>query len=738
MKRQKKRKVIKFLIKFTTLVIILFIFGFTLNYLSVTNNSKLESSKLTKAMSTQSMQLIDSNNTNINVSSLTTKLIKISDLNKHTIDAFLTSEDRNFYNHSGIDYKRIVGALLKNIKSGKIKQGGSTISQQLIKNTHLSSEKTLNRKLKEFKLTKELEKKYTKDQILEIYLNTIYFGNGIYGLENASEFYFGKSAKNLSVAESAMLAGIISSPTNNEPINHKDKAIRKKDLILKNMQNLGKISKKELENAQNQELIIKKHKNNDNNQYLKSVIHEAVKLLNISENQLINHEYKIYTSLDTSINNFANTLVNNKSFTGNTNDENSPIVQTIILDNNTNSVIAYATNKSYNVENIKRQPGSSIKPILVYAPAFEYNKITPSSFILDEETTFGNYTPKNSNNKYSGWTTVRNAIVKSLNIPAVKTLSYVGIEKAINFASNLGLAFDKNDNHLAIALGGLTNGTTVKELADAYKSFANSGTFSKSSFITKIVDSKNRTIYQKKDLQKQVMSEETAYMITDTLISAVKNGTAKKLNIDDIQIASKTGTTNDNKEAWNVCYTSSHTIVTFIGNSDHTSMNQSINGSTYPTLIARELIKKLYEQEKPTDFEIPSGIIKANLDKQDLDNTKNNLSLDQKVKSDLEEIFTKDTLPSFNSESNIEIKLNITNEKNKPPILKISSKNAKKITIYKEYNNKTAVLKEFTTPTQIIELNDPDTQKDTIYTYFIEAENDTSKVSTNKIKIKIY
>lgn len=737
MKKQKKKKFSKFLFKFTTLVIIFFTFGLSLNYLATTNNTNLSNIKLTKAISSPTITIIDDNNNVIDLKTFKTNTIKFNELNQNTIDAFITSEDRTFFSHKGIDYKRLAGALFSNIKSGKLKQGGSTISQQLIKNTHLSSEKTLSRKMKEFKLTKQLEKNYNKNEIFELYLNTIYFGNGCYGISNATNYYFSKNVSELTLAESAMLAGIISSPSYNEPINHFEKANSKKELILKNMQKLDKITQNEYKNAINQEIIIKKHTKNSDDQFFKSTLSEATKILNLNENQLINKDYKIYTNLNNHLNNFAQNIVNNPTFSPQNDDNTIPIVQTIIIDNNTNNVIAYVSNKNYNTENIRRQPGSLVKPILVYAPAFEYNKITPSSFVLDEEISFGSYTPKNSNNKYNGWTTIRNAITKSLNIPAIKTLSYVGIDKAINFASNLGIQFDEKDNHLAIALGGLTNGTTIKELADAYTAFPNDGMFTNSNFITKIVDNKNRIIYEKKNYKKQVMSEETAYMITDTLIDTVKNGTAKKLNLDNIQIASKTGTTNDNKEAWNACYTKDHTIVTFIGNYDH-SMLKNINGSSYPTIINREILKELYKNKKPSEFNIPDGIIKANLESQDLENIKTNLSVDQKNSSLNEEIFTKSTLPEFNHDEKITIKFNIKNEQNKSPIIKINSKNVNKLTIFKEFNNKIAIFKEFTNPQSYIEFNDPETQKDNIYSYYITAENNSSTITTDKIKIKTF
>jgi len=284
-KKNRKRKFIKKTIKFLFTLTLFFLVGLISTFFIVTHNTTLDSSKLSLASTLPVFAVYSSNGTNIiKENSFSSKTVSIDLLSKHTIDAFLTSEDRTFYSHRGIDYKRIAGALYNNIKSKKIKQGGSTISQQLIKNTHLSSEKTLTRKLKEIKLTKILEKNYSKNKILEIYLNTIYFGNGCYGIEDASNFYFNKSAKDLSVAESAMLAGIISSPTYNEPTNHFEKATQKKNLILSNMNKLGKISNEKYNLAKQENIIIhgEKDETSTSNQYIKSVISEASKILKIT------------------------------------------------------------------------------------------------------------------------------------------------------------------------------------------------------------------------------------------------------------------------------------------------------------------------------------------------------------------------------------------------------------------------------------------------------------------------
>ena len=737
--KEKLKKIIKTFAKINFVLVLILSFGFLINYFAITSSTNLNNSKLTLAASTNTMQIYDSNGNEFESTKKENHFVTIDNIPKHTINAFLTSEDRSFYSHRGIDYKRICGALVQNIKTRKFKQGGSTISQQLIKNTHLSNEKTLNRKLKEFKLTKQLERNYTKDQILELYLNTIYFGNGCYGIQEASNFYFGKSTNNLSIAESAILAGIISSPSNNEPVSNFERSTRKKNIILSNMHKLGHISDNEYMESKSENIILTKTRDkSETSQFMKSTLLEATKILNLSENQIKNQNISIYTALDCDLDTFVKDIVSNQSFSPANDKGEIPIVQSLVINNASRQVISYATNQKWNIETLRRQPGSAIKPVLVYAPAFEYKNITPSSTILDEKTTFGDYTPKNSGDKYQGWTTIRSSISKSLNVPAVKTLSYVGINKAINFAENLGLNFNTKDKHLAIALGGMTDGVTLKQLAESYSSFACSGKYSKSKFITKIVDSNGRVLYEHKIKEKQVMSEETAYMITSSLLSAVKQGTAKKLYMDGIEIASKTGTTNNSKEAWNICYTTDYTIATFIGNKDHSQLHDSINGATYPTLINREIMKKIIEKKGPKNFNIPDGIINANIEIDSENSSEPKLSQNQSRTSENNEIFTKTTLPELNINSSPQIKLHIINEQNKDPIIKIYSQNAESITIFKEFNNKTAVFKKLINPDKNIKLKDNETKRGEIISYYATAKNENNTTTTEKIKVKVF
>ncbi|MBQ9790660.1 MAG: hypothetical protein IJW24_03595, partial [Clostridia bacterium] len=338
-----------------------------------------------------------------------------------------------------------------------------------------------------------------------------------------------------------------------------------------------------------------------------------------------------------------------------------------------------------------------------------------------------------------GWTSIKNSISKSLNVPAVKTLSYVGVDKAKNFANKLGIDFEPEDNHLALALGGFTKGTTVKEIADAYACFANSGQFSSSSFIQKIVGANGKILYSSHSPSSKAMSEETAYMITDCLMDAAKNGTAKKIMSDGIKIASKTGTTNSNKDAWSASYTKDYTVVTWIGNLDSSKLSTNIKGSSYPTMISRDVFKNLYANKTCPEFEIPDGIIFAELSSKELEETKLNLAHSQNESKEHVALFTIENLPDFSIQaSQIELSLEVQNAKNKPPKLQIAHKNAEKITILRENNNKTQKIKEIINPENNFVFEDKTAKNNNLYTYFITAKKGDQSVTSDKIKIRTF
>lgn len=555
------------------------------------------------------------------------QLINIDDLNANTINAFVSIEDKDFFKHNGYNFKRILKASYNNLKSFSFKEGASTITQQLIKNKYLTSEKSISRKIKEIILSKKLEKTSTKKSILENYLNTIYFGHGCYGIQNASKFYFNKDASELSLSESCVLASIIKAPAYYSPINNYEKSQERKILVLSEMLKDKKINKSEyLEACQIQHKYDDK-KNityNSNNDYnlIEFIYSEAENILGISKEEIIKNNYKITTTLNNLYQkNLKTALFNNKNIIANEHGY-KPDGLGIIINNENNNILAYYSNSEYNIYSSKRQPGSAIKPILVYAPAFEYGIVSPDTKILDEKIQIGNYSPQNLGGVNYGYVSVKDCVAKSLNIPAIKVMEKTGIERSKNFAKKLGIEFDKSDNNFAIALGGFTNGIMLKDLTNAYTAFANNGRYKKCSIINEISNDDGIVLYKNNKQKENVMSDASAYLTTSTLKYAVEKGTSKKLNNLDYDIAGKTGTvcvknSNLNTDCFSIAYTSEITAGIWLGNYSYEKnkmLNGTNNGGTYATNILKDIFENIYTNKKPEDFKVPNSIINEHID----------------------------------------------------------------------------------------------------------------------------
>lgn len=650
MKRKGSKRILKIFLVVAILFTLTIIITPLLAFSVITKNTTLDDNKLENK--NQALKISANNGTiikNLNSS------IKIDELNDYTINAFIAKEDKRFYEHSGFDTIRIFGALKNNILAGEVVEGGSTITQQLVKNTHTNSERTLTRKIKEIKLATEVEEKYSKSEIMEMYLNNIYFGNNCYGIADASLTYFGKFASNLSLSESAILAGLISAPSIYNPIANKSISIDKGKLVLSLMFEQSLISENELTSAMKE---IEKIKicaiNSTSSMYLEYAINEAKEILGVDE---LNQSQDIYieTYLDADIQtNLENEILSGKYAFPNKNGI-SPEIGSVILDNKTGGIIAIAGVGEYNISSLRRQPASTIKPILVYAPAIEYLEYLPASKILDEPVNFSGYSPQNATKLNYGYTTIRDNIVRSTNIPAVKLLNEVGVERAKQFAVGFGIIFNEEDNNLALALGGFTDGVTITELAGAYCTFANYGVYTKPTYIKKItIDGK--TVYRHTPSFTRACTEETAYLITDMLKSVALYGTGRKIKSVGNFIASKTGTnatTDNNLDAWNVSYTTENTMVVWIGNTSgvNGSMHQSINGSTYATLLTKAIFEKMYASAKPQDFEKPNTIVSLQIDK-DLFDSENKIYLaDENSIHKSTELFKVTNLPkTFHAE----------------------------------------------------------------------------------------
>lgn len=569
--------------------------------------------------------------------------VSLSEIPDHVKEAFIAVEDIRFYNHPGFDIKRFFGALLQNIKQRRFAEGASTITQQVVRNAFLSQKKTIHRKLQEIYLAYRLEKLYTKDQILQMYLNLIYFGKGAYGIETASRMYFGKSVKDLTIAEAALLAGIPKSPSRYSPFNNMEESLKRKNLVIDLMVKYGFISQQEGEKAKAEKLVFAQPSSRSypHRFFMDMVLEEAAEILGVSEETLMTQGYRIYTTLDRKLQSYVEELYSKDELFPQCPASGIPSESALVvldvpsgeiraiiggrehLDGNT------VLQKGLNRALLPKQPGSTIKPLLVYGPAIEYFGYSPASFVLDAEMQFGDYKPSNFDGKYRGWITIREALADSINIPAVSLLKDIGIQNGIAFAEKFGITFADQDRYsLPIALGGFYKGVTPIQLARAYAALADNGRYKDYTTIRRIENSYGITIYQSKPTKSQVMSEEGAFIINDILCSAVKNGTATRLKNLNIPLAAKTGTVElpdtaqfegiaGVKDAWIVAYNPEYVVTVWMGydnvDKQHYMPADAVGGK-YPAEIVKAIFRYIYQGRNAPDFTKPANIIEVKLD----------------------------------------------------------------------------------------------------------------------------
>ena len=747
MKKFAKISVSIFIILFLAMLIFV---GGVFVYINTAKSDVLFDKALLEAQNT-SIDIYDIDNNKINDVSGKKALVKLEELPSYVSQSFISIEDKDFYKHHGLNYKRIAKAFFNNLKSRSMKEGASTISQQLIKNTHLSNEKTLSRKINEMALAKELERNFTKDEIMETYLNVIYFGSGAYGLENASQIYFGKPAKDLKIEESALLAGMIKSPRTYSPVLNLENAKKRRNLVLLEMKKDGVIDETQFQIATDTSINIKPNitRTNARNFYEEATLLEAEKILDMTENQIALSGYKIFTyQVNTDQKSLHNVITNTEYYDKNQYGNIADGVG-IVIDSKTGGISAFDAKSVYDVVNMKRSPGSSIKPILVYAPALEYGKISPSSVILDEKTSFGTYNPQNVGGQYYGWINATKSIEKSLNIPAIKIMQITGIENCKKFAEKSGISFENDDNSYAIALGGLTHGTTVKQLVNSYISFANNGEFIEAKFVRKICDSKGKVVYENKQDKKQVMSPETAYLMNEMLVSSVNKGTSSRLNVLPFEVAGKTGTvgikgTNFNSDVWSVGYTPQKIVGVWLGNSTGEKeyrLEGRNNGGTFCTSMVRDTLKNM-TLDKTATFEKPNGIVECKIDNTKLEKDHIWMLADPETPERYTKIaiFNQKYAPTQYADKYTKENLCVLKgemKDSKPTLYFEAIKNAS----YKIYRIEEDVRKQIakfenTSGTQTfvdIFVND-----DTTYTYYVEVEQEGEKViKSNSIKFTI-
>lgn len=543
-----------------------------------------------------------------------------TEITSHTYNAFITKEDRRFYSHSGVDFRGILRAGVANLKSGNAVQGGSTITQQLAKNLLLSSEKKLSRKITEASLARKIEENYTKEEILTMYLNVIYFGENTFGITNASMLYFGKKPSELTLSESAMLAGILPSPENFSPIKSIEIATAKRDIVLELMKNENYISDAEYEGAIAEKITLNITKNSDENyDYLNHAMKEASEILGISSRELASLDYKIFTYMKKEKQSEIKKL-------GDKIEKTDGVL--LALDNNTRGVLGIFESR-HDMIFERRSPASLIKPLLVYAPALEENIIFEESVLEDKKTDFEGYCPRNYNDIYYGEVTAKNALAKSLNVPSVKILDSLTVETATRYARMMDLPLDKSDKGLAVALGGLSYGFSPLEISAGYACLADGGKYAKPAFVREIVDAGGNIIYSRETQKKAVFGEDTAYILTDMLKECTRVGTGKGLGEVSPFIASKTGTNGDEKgnfDALACAFTPSETFFCWLGNADFSRIDSSIKGSTLPVDNA---VKYFACCDEICDFEKPESVITLSYDRDEyLENGKLLLATD--------------------------------------------------------------------------------------------------------------
>jgi len=584
--KQKRRKVATILIVLFIIVpttsLLLLIVGFTI----YTGTQKIDESLLPTATSTPTFYDVYGKKVDVFEDDYVSPN-EVTDALKY---AFISTEDKRFESHRGVDFVRIGGAVLHDIKAGKAVEGASTITQQLIKNTHLTHERTLKRKLKEIALALQLEKHYSKDEILSMYLSVIYFGNGLYGVKQAARYYFQKDIKDLTVAECATLAAIVKNPSKYSPNKNAEASKNRRNLVIDKMceQNYVSFDVANLEKAK--PIIVvdneTKSKNSLSKQdvklYFDSVVQEVCDVLNVTKYQLSNSGYSIYTNYDP---NLQKILVNELK-TANDEGVHRSI---LLLDNDGACVLGYASTLGYTP---KRQVGSTIKPIL-YASAIDKGVITLASPMVDEPIDYGGYAPNNFGGVYYGDTTVNEAIKKSMNSIAVKTCDYVSIDDYFDYVKKFGLTIADDDKNYALALGATHNGISPIELSGAYSTFANDGAYSKPSFL-KSIQKDGEKLWQNDRKTTQVVKQSTAELIASALEDAVTDGTARTLSALPFKVAAKTGTAErqdgQNSDAWCVSFTRGYTLLDWHGSDE--GMQEKGGGN--PTKESLDVWKALY------------------------------------------------------------------------------------------------------------------------------------------------
>lgn len=573
--------------------------------------------------------------------------VSLSKIPKDLQSAFLAAEDIRFYQHSGIDPRGIVRAVWSNLVDRGVSEGGSTITQQLAKNALLTQERTLKRKIQEAVLALQIERQYSKQEIFELYLNQIYFGAGAYGVQAASQVYFGKNVEQLSLAECAMLAGIPKSPNYYSPLNNLKAAKERQSIVLEQMLKYGFIDNVAAMKATKEELKLGRAATQSGTaSYFIDYITQIL-LEKYGADAVYKDGLKIYTSLDITLQNAAEKVMSQLPTTGALKGVKQPQGALVCIDPHTGHIKAMVGGRGGDQFNravlAERQPGSAFKPF-VYLAALE-SGMTAATVIDDKKISYaGGWTPLNYDHKFRGPVPLRTALELSLNGVAVQLAQQAGPDKALHLAQQMGISTlvmegSVNDRNLAMSLGGLTRGVTPLEIASAYGVLANQGVRMEPTAIIKVVGRNGQILEEHKLQGKAVVNERSAYLLTDMMRGVLQRGTGTGANIGR-PAAGKTGTTSDYNDAWFIGFTPDLVTAVWMGN-DNNEYLDGVTGGTIPATIWREFMTVAVEKMPWRDFPRPSGFVTATVSQKD-----GMLAKDPKDKEARSEIFISGTQPT--------------------------------------------------------------------------------------------
>ena len=583
-------------------VLAVMIVGVGCGFLTATLNTKQDLEDVRPAASSQIYDINGNELANVHAEQNRVP-VKISQVPEHLKDAFIAVEDVRFYDHSGVDPKGIMRAVFANITNKGVAEGGSTITQQLAKNAYLTQDRTYKRKIQEVFLALQLERKYTKDEILELYLNQIYFGQGAYGVQAAARTYFGKDVKDLDLNECAMLAGIPKSPNYFSPLNNLQAAQERKAVVLDQMAKYGYISSSTAAKTKAESLNLVKPQKQETNglaaYFIDYVTQQMIE--KYGADAVYQEGLKIYTTLDVDMQKAAEAAMQNlPTYSTDGSGNKQPQGALVAIEPSTGYIKAMVGGRGTDQFNratmAERQPGSSFKPF-VFAAALE-NGLTPSSTVEDKPINIGGWQPQNYSRNFNGTVTMRYVAEQSLNVPTIKIAQEVGMEKIIYLAEKMGIStFVKegsaNDMNYAVSIGGMTKGVTPVEMTSAYGTFANDGVHVEPVAIVKVLNQKGEVLEEAHPKSEQVLKKSTANNLTSMLMGVIARGTGTRANIGR-PAAGKTGTTDNYQDAWFVGYVPDLVTGVWVGCDDNARMG-SMTGGTTPATIWKAFMSKVVQ-----------------------------------------------------------------------------------------------------------------------------------------------